>query len=307
MGEKKKRRQHHVWQGYLKSWLIDDEIACMTGDKIFRGSTLNIAVDRDFYAIKKLNKLDVLLLEKLIEDTRSDPAKRTHRGFIQKFMIPDALEGLNAEADALIDVYRTNVLEDHYAKIESSFIPFLARALKGDVDFYLDDRECMIFIHYLCSQHMRTKAIQTKIVEKSYEGIGIDFSRIWPIMAHMYAINIGGPVYVERRRRKLVLLKNHTNMPFITGDQPVVNLLSNSDEPPTELAFYYPISPNLALLINEVDGDIPLTSDGLTVEQVCGLNAKILAASHSQIYGCSDVALMAAKTANPWQPQTVPI
>ncbi|MFK9007774.1 DUF4238 domain-containing protein [Pseudomonas pergaminensis] len=307
MGEKKKRRQHHVWQGYLKSWLVDDKIACMTGDKIFRGSTLNIAVDRDFYAIKKLNKLDVLLLERLIEDTRSDPAKRTHRGFIQKFMIPEALEGLNAEADALIDVYRTNVLEDHYANIERSFIPLLARALKGDVSFYLDDKECIIFIHYLCSQHMRTKAIQTKIVEKSYKGTGLDFSRIWPIMAHMYAINIGGPVYVERRRRKLVLLKNHTDMPFITGDQPVVNLLSVSDEPPTELAFYYPISPNLALLINEVDGDIPLTSDGLTVEQVCGLNAKILAASHSQIFGCSDVALMAAKTANPWQPQPVPI
>jgi hypothetical protein len=25
----KKRRQHHVWQRYLKSWTVDDKIYCL--------------------------------------------------------------------------------------------------------------------------------------------------------------------------------------------------------------------------------------------------------------------------------------
>lgn len=304
MVEQKKRRQHHVWQGYLKSWLVDDKITCMAGDKVFKTSTLNIAVDRDFYAIKKLNEMDLVLLEKLVADTKNDPAKEIHRSFLKKFLMPQALEGVSAKADAFIDVYRTNVLEDHYAHIERSFLPLLARALNGDVGFYLDARECITFIHYLCSQHMRTKAIHAKIIDKSYVGLGLDYSRVWPIMAHMFAVNIGGPLYVERRRRKLVLLRNQTSMPFITGDQPVVNLLSVSDEPPAELAFYYPLSPRLAFFINEVDGDLSLSSDGLTVDQVCGLNAKILEASHSQVFGCSEDALRSAKTVKPWHPHT---
>jgi hypothetical protein len=46
-------------------------------------------------------------------------------------------------------------------------------------------------------------------------------------MSYLFALNIGFSLYMERRRRKLVFIENRTDVPFITGDQPVTNLLGN--------------------------------------------------------------------------------
>jgi hypothetical protein len=45
----RKRRQHHVWQRYLKSWTVDDKIYCLKDSAIFATNTSKVAVDRDFY------------------------------------------------------------------------------------------------------------------------------------------------------------------------------------------------------------------------------------------------------------------
>ena len=47
------------------------------------------------------------------------------------------------------------------------------------------------------------------------------------------------------------MIENNSKEDFITGDQPVINTFSFNapkNESPENLAFYYPISPDLAVL-----------------------------------------------------------
>jgi hypothetical protein len=98
-------------------------------------------------------------------------------------------------------------------------------------------------------------------------------------------------VYLERRKRQLVLVENGTDLPFITGDQPVINLHGDGRKSPATLSWYYPISPHLALFLTEVDEEPSFFTASLTSAQVNSLNARMVAASHSQVFAQSRVSL----------------
>ncbi len=167
----------------------------------------------------------------------------------------------------------------------------LERALNKDIGFYSDEQSCITLFHFLASQHMRTKGIKVKTIEILKRKNGLDVSRIWSIMSHMFATNIGMGVYLERKNRQLVLVENMTDLAFVTGDQPVINLHGDGDKPPATLSWYYPISPRLALLLPEVDEGPSVSTASLTSAQVDDLNAKIVAASHRQVFAQSRSSL----------------
>jgi Protein of unknown function (DUF4238) len=110
-------------------------------------------------------------------------------------------------------------------------------------------------------------------------------------MSHMFAVNIGMGVFLERRTRKLVLVENATGLEFITGHQPLINLHGDGEKPPATLSWYYPISPRLALFLTEVDEEPAFTTASLTSAQVSDLNARLVAASHSQVFARSRESL----------------
>ncbi|MBR7919019.1 DUF4238 domain-containing protein [Burkholderia vietnamiensis] len=297
-----KRRHHHVWQHYLKPWEVDKKIMCLSSGSIFRTGTINVAVDRDFYALKKLSKQDMWFATALISGAKHDEARKSQLHFLKRLTDPSMLEGISPALDDEIHKFRINVLEDWHTKIEHAFIPLLKRAMNSDIEFYLDDEGCIPFLHYLCTQNMRTKGVQERLLAANTRSGMPDISRIWPILALTFAENVGAALYVERRRRKLVLVRNATGVPFITGDQPVANLLALSDDVPEHLALYYPISPELALILNEVDDELPLATETLTIEQVRGLNAKLASGCHSQLFGTSEEALRSAQRDPVWVP-----
>ena len=50
---------------------------------------------------------------------------------------------------------------------------------------------------------------------------------------------------------KFTLLKNKTNIPFITSDQPVFNIFFSHSNITKKLLFFYPVSPQMAVLLGE--------------------------------------------------------
>lgn len=111
----------------------------------------------------------------------------------------------------------------------------------------------------------------------------------------MFAFNIGMSLFLERKQRKLVLLDNNTDVPFITGDQPIINMRGDGMRPPTELCFYYPVSPRSALLLTEANEQPAFSSASLTAAQVGELNQEMFRASHSQLFGQSKDSLLLNK------------
>lgn len=217
--------------------------------------------------------------------------RKNHEEFLALVAAPGVFEGETKELDEVIDTFRANALEDYHSGIEASFLPSLKRALREDITFYSDEQSCITLFHYLATQHMRTKGIKVKTIETLHRKSGLDVSRIQDIMSHMAATNIGLSLFLERKKRQLILVENTTDLEFITGDQPIVNLHGDSKNPPKTLSWYYPISPRLALLLPEVDEEPAVSTKGLTSVQVNNLNARIVAASHRQLFAQSRSAL----------------
>lgn len=267
----------------------------MQGGRIFQTGTPRVAVERDFYKLSQLTQNDLQLLRAMIAKG-SPSAKSMHenlfRLLLAPFRVADQVKSSPQRPmiEKQLDEYASNVLEDYHASIEASFIPLLEGALDGDISFY-DDERCIPFLNYLCTQYMRTKGIKERSIALTRENGGSDLSRIWNILIHVFSTNIGAGLFLERKRRKLVLLRNHTDVPFITGDQPAINLKANGPEPPEDLSIYYPISPQLALVLGEVGEELPFTADDVTAAQAATLNRRLFVACHGQAFGKSKASL----------------
>jgi hypothetical protein len=298
----KKHRQHHVWQRYLKSWANKNILFCLRDGNIFRANTINIAQDRDFYKLPNLTKEEIALARFLVGAKAHPSAKALHDQFLAKITAPITIfERLRmlltttAAVDAELDHYKTNALEEFHAGIESSFTPLLDRICAGDISFYDNDNDCITFVHFICVQYMRTKAIRERTLKLNKEAKLQDLTPIWNLLTYMFAVNIGCSLYLERKRRRLVLVRNDTSVAFITGDQPATNLLADGQVGPEKLSIYYPISPTLALILSEEDKEPLYSMETLTAEHVTKLNARIMQVSHSQVFGHSEASLLALK------------
>ena len=297
--QRPKRRHHHVWQNYLRPWTTEGALFCLQEGRIFPSGTRALAVMTDFYKLRRLTPQDLLLLDLLFGKGRPS-AVRTNANLVGMLIGPFAFaEQFRggpkwAETEALLDDYASNVLEDYHASIESSFAPALERALAGDLGFYTDDAECIPFLNSLCTQYMRTRGIKERVLELSPF-----LDRIWNVIIHISATNIGGSLYVERKKRQLIIVENRTDVPFITGDQPAVNLKGTRPMPTNSLSIYYPISPTAALLMAEFDEEPMFPATGLTAEQARELNARIVRASHKQVFAQSAACLEPFATGAP--------
>jgi hypothetical protein len=92
---------------------------------------------------------------------------------------------------------------------------------------------------------------------------------------------------LKKRDVLLSLLFNKTDLPFVTSNQPIINL--NADYQKLEamaedLLFYYPISPHTAILLN--DYTLP-QKVRLTENQVEICNRAIIRASHEFVFANS--------------------
>jgi hypothetical protein len=295
--QKPKRRHHHVWQRYLKAWTTNGVIWCRQSDRIFPTGTRTIAVERDFYKLHRLSTEDIALIKMLFN--KGHPlVVQLNRELLNLLTAPFDLADQMAPSkeralmERLLDDYASNVLEDYHARVEASFIPSLESALNGDASFYDDDR-CISFLSYLCTQYMRTKGIKERSRARCTADGSADLSRVWNIMIHMFATNIGVDLFLNRKRRKLVLVHNQTDVPFVTGDQPAINLKANGVGAPENLAIYYPISPQLALVLGDADEASEFPAEGLTPAQASMLNQKVFKASYKQVFAQTEESLRA--------------
>jgi len=291
------RRQHHVWRSYLEAWATDGKVFCLQAENIFRPNVTNVAVERDFYKLHTLTDADIYGIRLLMKNSPAS-AQSVLENFLAMFGMPGRLKAnpLFAGDDgvlALIDHQIINAEEELHAQLEGNIKPVLDAMRRKDLSFYDDPKLCGQFAHFLSLQNLRTKGVREKVLARATEQHGFSLERCWNIVTHMMAVNAGGSLLLERKKRPLLLLENHTDIPFVTGDQPVVNLLHApiSGDAPTLLAFYYPISPWLAVILDEMEERTGFRAGAVSVEQVTALNREIQAAAHKQIFGHSDEIL----------------
>jgi Protein of unknown function (DUF4238) len=304
-----KKLNHKVSRFYLKAWDEDcrdtefAQIFCLQNGEIRHGNVKNMAAENHFYRLRELNEGDVKLIRELAIADSPESFKHIHEELVWSFSLPHVAKKKLETSDhgtpellAQMDSVIAEMNENLHTSIEESFKPFLDSMLAGDLRFYSDRAKASMFFRGIAAQYLRTDLV--KKAQKYWDSDELEtFERIANVLVHIYSINIGYSLYADRDRYKIFPLENPSDVPFITADQPVINIASNPTDPrpPDKFELYYPLSPTKAiLLVNPASDHAPCTSS-VTAISANVYNLQIAAHSYQQIFGSSEPVLKSVR------------
>jgi hypothetical protein len=154
-----------------------------------------------------------------------------------------------------------NSIEDYHGAIEENLLRFLKAMLDGDIGFYSNDKDVAEFFYAIAVQYTRTKQMRESALLNFGEQTirGVDTRRVWPVISELIAMELGLNLYTRKDWYRLVLVENDSDTPFITGDQPVINIHGEQEvgKVPDKAKFFYPLSPARAMLLVEPETLVP--------------------------------------------------
>jgi hypothetical protein len=320
--EQPKIYHHHTPRQYLLAWADPDErIAWLGYGKVRRSRLTVVGGENDFYRLKELTVPDVDCL-KLLIDGLQEHRRDGHKCFLQMYLLPTRLKALleqrieeqqqhiadrGASKDDMGDaaiararhelgVAIANFNENYHASIERRFWPFLELIKQRDFSFYEDSHRAIDFIRGLFVQYFRTKAVKERVLQKEIV-LFEDMERVWDVLSHIMAIEAGRSFFVDRRNFQIVVLDNDTQVPFITSDQPIINMLTGgkSFDVPERVELYYPLSPTQAMLYLEKSTPTGKFNNPVSIDDAHRYNQMMLRHSGLQVFSNSEEYLKLLK------------
>lgn len=156
----------------------------------------------------------------------------------------DINPALRPQLETALRAVEKTLGEQFHTATENRAIPLLNALRTEDASFYADVDTCMTFIQFIVFQYFRTAKLRNEMLAIK-NPLPHDIEQTWPIEALIYATNVGASLFQQRNLYDIVFLRNTSIIPFITADQPIINLNGIEDE---HLALYYPITPTLAVI-----------------------------------------------------------
>ena len=303
MSDKKKRKHHYVWRKYLEAWSAGNQVWCCRDKKIYRSNLKDVGEERDFYKPKCLTKDDIQAIRKIfIEPISSDEVKQLNLGWLKLYEgISNIQRYLNKhdlnQADIRqLEVNLHNIEEDHYMRMEKAAWTYLASIIREDLSFYEREEDHINFIIFVCFQYFRTKTFYKRMryaFNDSDDKI-LNVERAAAFIRFYGATNVGASIYREKGIWKLVLLRNQSDIPFITCDQPVMNTFAYGKPAMSQvedLELYYPIAPYLAVLLTKKKCFSYTDKSDIQKIEADTYNALAVNASYEAIYGNQEQVL----------------
>lgn len=285
---RRKKKHHYVFQSYLKPWSKNGQIWCLRSGEIFSSSPEGVACERFFYRMYPLTDDERDFVSKVMIEVEGtpEPLKEVLQKFLDAYCLPNKVkQTLRPSArtrvyEQALDVLIENGAEEWLAAVEDSFVPFLQQMREGRSDFYNDFKSAGVFIFGLCMQSVRTKHVREAALRvMGREVRGRRTLHMVSAMAPMVAMRVSDNLLRDRQSFKVEIVENESETPFITTDQPVINLHGGPDpeaRPPERLEFFYPISPRRAMVFLEKD-----TSIRLRIGEIAVNNYNVIMAQHS--------------------------
>lgn len=292
-----KKRHHYVWQKYLTSWAAEeDKVCCLRNGSIKRIHPKNLAVERRFYKIDLIDTSEYEFIKMLaIPEGQSPFLKEINKGWLEFF---DNVFLLLKAAKSANDLYSEKsialqAMEDFHCEIESRGV-YLNDLLEGNVDFWEAEDERIDFVLYLFFQYFRTKRMQTaclncvnEFIKKSGNNNLLNISPTgYAILSVLFSSNMAYDF--SKRSTSIKLIKNKSNLNFIIGDQPVVNIIQDKnigESFPKDVELYYPISPKLGVFIGCNEKFSLDYGDSVGADEVRYLNGLIADNFEEQLFG----------------------
>ncbi|MCP4267927.1 MAG: DUF4238 domain-containing protein [Candidatus Brocadiaceae bacterium] len=256
------KNQHYVWRHYLKPWMTNGKIWCIRDSAPFFINPEKIAKEDYFYSADKLNKSEKMILEPLISAMGQGGE-----------VFFNSIYSMYVSSSHSSDFVKNNTIEDYHGKIEKSVMSILEQIYSDDLSFWKNQNQRVNFSSFVGIQYTRTK----KVIERTSEGINnlkqhpsypidADPKKISKVLSLFTGEKIGNWLYTETQPK---IIKNNSDEGFLTSDQPVFNLLAESNNnfgTPEKVKLYFPVTPKLALVFedkNEITSNKKYEADKL--------------------------------------------
>lgn len=292
-----KKRQHYIWRNYLRAWSKNDTIWTyfISQDKILQAGLMKVGQEKFYYELVYMTEEEEILLREFLEKFGNESLNGITSTFIDAFSIhskftrllssKDLSESRKTEIKNSSRKIEVNIMEDSHSLFENLGHTIInCRNLEDLKELEKEDSffDAMIFIAF---QYIRTKNMKTNALD-SIKSERFPLIKFWNIISFTFAMNLAKILSLQDF--KIILLKNQSLMPFITGDQPVFNVKGDdldSNGNVKELELYYPISPETALLIKR-DSSITekYTTKDLTIDEANKYNLKVKEVSEQYIF-----------------------
>lgn len=270
------KKQHYIWRNYLAPWTNNNtnegKIVCLRENKIFTTSLMNVAHENYFYGVKELSLLEKELIRKMFIDSKQGVQRQINEMWLKLYCSPfDTIDEIapikysifgciNREEIMNNDDFKSwniELIEKLHEQIESSAIQYLLLLQKNNLDFWKEELAREKFSFYIANQYFRTKKMRDGLIYAFEMGKKkIDMFKeirpenMWIPPSLIFSTSVGMHIFQDF---SAILLQAPADCFFIVGDQPVVNTYSTFDiqTVPEDVEFYYPITPQSALLLTK--------------------------------------------------------
>ena len=254
------KHQHYVFREYLRSWAnAKDQIWCSIDEKEpYLINISNVAQGNYFYrTTNRISSLEKLLLYHIAENVENQFMQKHQKSMINQY---DKLLSVYQDLqvccnDGNMKEYVDSIIKQHEEKIQSAIesigMVYYAKLKNKNLDFLKQDEEKAKFYYFVAEQYMRTKKIRDDL--KTITAPQIDINNIINPLTHILAQQTGYILYLPSNNYHTILLDNKSQIAFMTADQPVINTFvdyTKINKHTEKLELYYPISPEIAVLIS---------------------------------------------------------
>lgn len=297
-----KKRHHYVWANYLARWGSGTKNVFYTTKtgKLAHDSVRAINVDDYFYRATTLTGKHVEVI-KCFSQKSPDHLQQQHMSYLNDFLMMQQAETIyrksgiqDQDVELHLHAMMCNLLENLHASHEKMALPVLTALTDEKLDVLNDKQHMIEFMMFFGHQITRTKTFRESIMAVLSRSNPLEIEvahameHAWWFLSYMLGMNIGFSLYTDRHKTKHALLVNSTQVPFITSDQPVVNVHSCVSETefaaPEHADFYYPLSPRIAYIICDSDRFMPGKNE-IDEATVVELNSKMAAQAMVHIIG----------------------
>jgi hypothetical protein len=265
---------------------------------VFNTDTENVAHERDFYRLQEMSEHDLAVVKRILIDPLPPMLRELAEGWIPAFTALfeirrryEASGQQDPEIEAELNLHINNLEEDLHARLESQAVRLLAALRNGDASLFDGDDEGPInHTWFIAAQYFRTPGMLANVTRALKDDFAFNVEAAFGLMRTIMSNNVGYALWARRTTLRTTFLRADGGSAFITGDQPILNTRAVGLAPGEEaksLELYYPLSPNLALLLDFDAGARTSDQRTLTQAEVTGYNQTVVAKAYKQIFGAN--------------------
>ncbi len=269
-------------------------LQCDHNGRRFQRSADNVAFERDLYRVNELTPLDVFYINEFAKQMPK-PCPELAQSWLKLFQLPSELAEQHARSglqpqgvQTEIDKLKNNLEEDMHMRFEREALPVLDALRARDAAPIFDSVLGVTAATFLGFQYLRTPAMMKRVMSLNFDDLpGFNIEASLGVLRCLWATALSASIYKRNDHANVTFLEADGEARFVTSDQPMINLRVAPDGSSREFELYYPLAPDLAMLLS-LDADSSTSKRRkLSSEETNRYNARLAGERQSQLYAAS--------------------